>query len=86
MTCEVCPLYWRCTERRGICRDYIRYMERVERTKEEIERINQMRSAQATSSKATTDKGGGHWSRQNELRAISTEETPKGQEGVDADG
>ncbi len=40
MICEECPLRERCIERRGICRDYILYMERVEEVKRKIERLN----------------------------------------------
>lgn len=40
MTCEECPLRERCYERRGICLDCIRYMERVERTRKQIEQLN----------------------------------------------
>ena len=40
MTCEECPLRERCYERRGICLDYIRYMERIERTRKQIEKLN----------------------------------------------
>ena len=40
MTCEECPLRERCYERRGICLDCIRYMERIERTRKQIEKLN----------------------------------------------
>ena len=40
-TCESCPLREGCIERRGICRDYILYMERVERVQKEIEKLNE---------------------------------------------
>ena len=40
-TCEKCPLREGCIERRGICRDYILYMERVERTRRQIEQLNE---------------------------------------------
>lgn len=36
MTCADCPFYHRCMERRGICRDYVVYMERVERVRKEL--------------------------------------------------
>ena len=39
--CEQCPLRDGCIERRGICRDYILYMERVERVQKEIEKLNE---------------------------------------------
>lgn len=41
MTCDTCPLRDGCIERRGICRDYILYMERVERVQKEIEKLNE---------------------------------------------
>ena len=41
MICEECPLRGRCIERRGICRDYILYMERVERIRKQIESLNE---------------------------------------------
>ena len=40
-TCEQCPLREGCIERRGICRDYILYQERVERVQKEIEKLNE---------------------------------------------
>lgn len=45
MTCEECPLRERCYERRGIFRDYILYMERVERIQKEIEKLNETEKA-----------------------------------------
>jgi len=39
--CDTCPLRDGCIERRGICRDYILYMERVERVQKEIEKLNE---------------------------------------------
>lgn len=47
-TCDTCPLRDGCIERRGICRDYILYMERVERVQKEIEKLNETKE---TSSK-----------------------------------
>lgn len=47
MTCEECPLREGCIERRGICRDYILYMERVERTRRQIEQLNENNTASA---------------------------------------
>ena len=47
-TCEQCPLREGCIERRGICRDYILYQERVERVQKEIEKLNETKE---TSSK-----------------------------------
>ena len=46
-TCEQCPLREGCIERRGICRDYILYMERVERVQKEIEKFNETEKALA---------------------------------------
>lgn len=40
-TCDTCPLREGCIERRGLCRDYILYMERVERIQKEIEKLNE---------------------------------------------
>lgn len=47
MTCEECPLRERCYERRGICLDCIRYMERIERTRKQIEKLNETEKASA---------------------------------------
>ena len=47
MTCEECPLRERCYERRGICLDCIRYMERIERTRKQIEQLNENNTASA---------------------------------------
>ena len=46
-TCDECPLRERCYERRGICRDYILYMERAERTRRQIEQLNENNTASA---------------------------------------
>ena len=46
-TCEQCPLRDGCIERRGICRDYILYQERVERVQKEIEKLNETEKAPA---------------------------------------
>ena len=56
MICEECPLRERCYERRGICRDYILYMERVERTRRKIEQLNEDYKKAAAGKRA--DKGG----------------------------
>ena len=57
-TCEQCPLREGCIERRGICRDYILYQERIEGVKKEIEKLNETKE---TSSEGTipTNEGGG---------------------------
>lgn len=47
MTCEECPLRERCIERRGLCRDYILYMERVEEVRKKIEQLNENNTASA---------------------------------------
>ena len=49
-TCDTCPLRDGCIERRGICRDYILYQERVERVQKEIEKLNETKE---TSSEGT---------------------------------
>lgn len=46
-TCDTCPLREGCIERRGICRDYILYMERVERIRKQIEKLNETEKASA---------------------------------------
>ena len=43
-TCESCPLQEGCYEKRGLCRDYILYMERVERVQKEIEKLNETKT------------------------------------------
>ena len=55
MICEECPLREGCIERRGICRDYILYMERVERTRKQIEQLNEDQKASA--GRSGTDEG-----------------------------
>ena len=40
MICEECPLAEGCIERRGLCRDYLQYMERVEEVRKKIEQLN----------------------------------------------
>ena len=45
--CDECPLRNGCFERRGLCRDYILYMERVERTRKQIEQLNENNTASA---------------------------------------
>ena len=47
MICEECPLREGCIERRGLCRDYLQYMERVERTRKQIEQLNEDQKASA---------------------------------------
>ena len=47
MICEECPLREGCIERRGLCRDYLQYMERVERIKKQIEQLNENNTASA---------------------------------------
>lgn len=55
-TCEQCPLRDGCIERRGICRDYLQYMERVERTRRQIEQLNE--DQKKASGRTRADKGG----------------------------
>lgn len=54
-TCDTCPLREGCIEQRGLCLDYIRYMERVEEVRKKIEQLNanQKKAAGRTGS----DKG-----------------------------
>lgn len=66
-TCDTCPLREWCYERRGICKSYIDYAERVERTKKDIERINQSKSNETSEAEVAADKASGHRLRQNEL-------------------
>ena len=56
MTCEECSLRERCYERRGICLDCIRYMERIERTRKQIEKLNEDQKT-FTASAVPADKG-----------------------------
>lgn len=60
MTCVDCPFYLRCMERRGLCRTFYQYRERVERTKQDIERINQSQGESRETSEAqiAANKGG----------------------------
>lgn len=40
-TCDTCPLRHGCIEKRGICRDFILYQERIEKVREQIEKLNE---------------------------------------------
>ena len=55
MICDECPLSEGCIEQRGLCRDYIRYMERVEEVRKKIEQLNENNTASA--GRTGTDKG-----------------------------
>ena len=57
MTCEECPLRERCYERRGICLDCIRYMERVERIRKQIDELNNENQAPPAVRTVPADKG-----------------------------
>ena len=48
-TCDTCPLRDGCYEKRGLCRDYILYMERVERIQKQIEKLNETKETPAES-------------------------------------
>lgn len=41
MICDECPLQGGCIEQRGLCRDYIRYMERIEEARRKIGQLNE---------------------------------------------
>ena len=41
MICDECTLQDGCIERRGLCRDYIRYMERIEEARRKIGKLNE---------------------------------------------
>ena len=56
-TCENCPLRDGCIERRGICRDYILYMERIERTRKQIEKLNNENQAPPSVRTVPADEG-----------------------------
>ena len=53
--CEECPLREGCIERRGLCRDYILYMERIEEVRKKIEQLNANQKKAA--GRTGTDKG-----------------------------
>ena len=57
MTCEECPLRERCYERRGICLDCIRYMESIERTRKQIEKLNNENQAPPAVRTVPADEG-----------------------------
>lgn len=57
-TCDTCPLRNGCFERRGLCRDYILYMERVERTRKQIESLNNANQTTPAEGTVPADKGG----------------------------
>ena len=57
MICDECPLRERCYERRGICLDYIRYMERIERTRKQIEKLNNENQAPPSVRPIPADEG-----------------------------
>ena len=56
MTCEECPLREGCIEQRGLCRDYILYMERVERIRNQIEGLNE--NKEKVTGRSGTDQSG----------------------------
>ena len=56
MICDECPLQEGCIEQRGLCRDYIRYMERIERIRKQIEQLNEDQKT-FTASAVPADKG-----------------------------
>ena len=55
--CEQCPLRDGCIERRGICRDYILYMERVEKVREQIEKLNETKETPAEGAISANESG-----------------------------
>ena len=55
MICDECPLSEGCIEQRGLCRDYILYMERIEEVRKKIEQLNENNTASAV--RAGTNKG-----------------------------
>ena len=55
MICDECPLQDGCIEQRGLCRDYIRYMERVEEVRKKIEQLNT--SHKKAAGRSGTNKG-----------------------------
>lgn len=56
MICDECPIREGCIERRGLCRDYILYMERVERIRNQIEGLNE--NKEKVTGRSGADKGG----------------------------
>ena len=56
MICDECPIREGCIERRGLCRDYILYMERVERIRDQIESLNE--NKEKVTGRSGADKGG----------------------------
>ena len=56
-TCDTCPLRNGCFEKRGLCRDYILYMERVERTRKQIEKLNNENQAPPAVRTVPADEG-----------------------------
>ena len=57
MTCEECPLRHGCIEQRGLCRNYILYMEMVERTRKQIEKLNNENQAPSALRTVPADEG-----------------------------
>ncbi len=57
MICDECPLRERCIERRGLCRDYLQYMERVERIRKQIEKLNNENQAPPSVRTVPADEG-----------------------------
>ena len=55
--CDTCPLRNGCFEKRGLCRDYILYMERVERTRKQIEKLNNENQAPPAVRTVPADEG-----------------------------
>ena len=57
MICDECPIREGCIERRGLCRDYILYMERVERIRNQIEKLNNENQAPPSVRTVPADEG-----------------------------
>lgn len=77
-TCESCPLQEGCYEKRGLCRDYILYMERVEKVREQIEKLNENNTTSAVRA-VPADKGG-----IQEAGGVHKIQTPEGGRGADS--
>lgn len=56
MTCEDCPWFDQCSERRGVCVEFMAYLEKVKKAKHEIEELNKNFTRKAAGATAEANK------------------------------
>lgn len=58
MTCRDCPWYERCSERRGVCTEFMNYIDRISEAKHGIKEANSLykdRAVQSPGANNTAD-------------------------------